>query len=587
MRLNCAAPLNLSKSYGFLSSLTGRRGVSCRPMKNLHEMWRTRSGAFGLILLAALLYWGGEYLRRDLWAPDEARFAYVAREMRETGEWLVPHRHGEYYAHKPPLMFWMINGAATVFTGGEISAFATRLPSLLGGVAALWSVVMLMRLWGRREHDLAAAAVCAATFLFWKQGGWGQIDMLLCGLEMLAVLALFSQDRTPSFPRAFAAYACMGLAILAKGPVGFLVPLGAYVTAKLAAGEKADLRRTHFLWGPLVTLAFPGIWLLLVKLGHPPEGYLQELLFKQNVERAQGEYGHRNPFYYFLLTFPMDALPWSLLLPFAWRAMGATPEDRAFRRRILGWIGFVIFLFSLSPGKRNLYILLVYPAAALLTAAAWARTRGRREEVMAAILSRVPQVLFAVLTLACVASVWLPALARWVSDSTLRRKARYLEQIALIDDMNLVRVAGETMLIFIWLLVLRRVVTRRVGAMWGIAAAWGLCFAAAGALVMPVFNEVKTPRELVPIVADHLPAGQRLHLYQMNGENLTLYTRTIGRVLYMPEEVAAVLKRRPAGLIIFEENKLDQIPADLLARFDPHPFRLGGKRLIAASWPRP
>ena len=556
-------------------------------MPKLRDLWTTPSGAFLLILIAAMVYWGGEYLRRDLWAPDEARFAYVAREMRADGDWLVPHRHGVYYAHKPPLMFWMINGAATVFTGGEINAFTTRFPSLLGGVAALWSAVMLMRLWGRREHDLAAAAVCAATFLFWKQGGWGQIDMLLCGLEMLAVLALFSQDRTPSFPRAFAAYACMGLAILAKGPVGFLVPLGAYVTAKLAAGEKADLRRAHFLWGPLVTLAFPGIWLLLVKLGHPPEGYLQELLFQQNVERAQGEYGHRNPLYYFLLTFPMDALPWSLLLPFAWRAMGATPEDRAFRRRILGWIGFVIFLFSLSPGKRNLYILLVYPAAALLTAAAWARTRGRREEVMAAILSRAPQVLYAALTLVCVASVWLPALARWVSDSTLRRKARYLEQIALIDGMHLVRVTGVMAAVFVLLFFLRRIVTRRAGAAWGIASAWALCFAATGALVMPVLNDVKTPRELVPIVAKHLPAGQRLHLYQMNGENLTLYTHTIGEVLETPDQVAAVLARHPAGVMIFEEKKLDQIPPDLLARLDPHPFRLGGKRIIAASWPRP
>ena len=62
---------------------------------------------------------------------------------------------------------------------------------------------------------------------------------------------------------------------------------------------------------------------------------------------------------------------------------------------------------------------------------------------------------------------------------------------------------------------------------------------------------------------------------------------TIGEVLETPDQVAAVLARHPAGVMIFEEKKLDQIPPDLLARLDLHPFRLGGKRIIAASWPRP
>jgi len=58
----------------------------------------------GVILLAAVL-WGSEYFSRTLWEPDEARYVYVAREMRADSHWLVPHRSGEYYAHKPPLMF--------------------------------------------------------------------------------------------------------------------------------------------------------------------------------------------------------------------------------------------------------------------------------------------------------------------------------------------------------------------------------------------------------------------------------------------------------------------------------------------------
>ncbi len=88
-------------------------------MSTVARLWTRPAGAFAVLFAAALLYWGTEYFSRELWAPDEARFAYVSQEMREGGHWLVPHRNGEYYAHKPPLMFWMINGAATVLAAGR------------------------------------------------------------------------------------------------------------------------------------------------------------------------------------------------------------------------------------------------------------------------------------------------------------------------------------------------------------------------------------------------------------------------------------------------------------------------------------
>ena len=55
----------------------------------------------GIVLLLPSLF------LRDLWKPDEPRYAQVAREMSETGEWIVPHLNGETYAHKPPLVFWI------------------------------------------------------------------------------------------------------------------------------------------------------------------------------------------------------------------------------------------------------------------------------------------------------------------------------------------------------------------------------------------------------------------------------------------------------------------------------------------------
>jgi 4-amino-4-deoxy-L-arabinose transferase-like glycosyltransferase len=554
-------------------------------MSTLVNLWSRPAGAFVLLFAAALLYWGAEYSARELWAPDEARFAYVSQEMREEGHWLVPHRNGESYAHKPPLMFWIINGAATLLAGGEINAFTARFPSLLGAVAALWSVVMLMRLWGRGRDDAAAALLCAATYLFAKQGGWGQIDMLLCGLEMLALLALFSQDARPSFAKALAAYLCMGLAILAKGPVGFLVPLLAYLVAKFAAGEKADLRRWHWVWGPFVTLALPGLWLLLVVQSDPPPGYLDELLFSQNIDRAQGEYGHIEPFYYFLTYFPLDGLPWVALLPFAWSALGGAPEDRALRRRLAGWMILVVVFFSLSPGKRNLYILLVYPALALMVASAWRNFRESRalDEVRKALL-RFPLILLSILLGLFLASPGLPWLAGRIAASSAAWKDKALENLELAQTFPFGSAAAGLVIAILLLVAVRRLTRSQPAAPWRLGLTWAVFFAAIGGVILPVLNDHKTPKELVPLVRDHVPPDGRLYLYRLNGENLALYTGKRGRNLRSHEELTAVLDETPAGLIVFEDRMWNELPQELSRKFTPHPFRLGGKRLIAAHW---
>lgn len=557
-------------------------------MPALARLWSRPIGAFVILFAASLLYWGGEYLARELWAPDEARFAYVSQEMRDEGQWLVPHRNGEYYAHKPPLMFWMINGAATLLAGGEINAFTTRVPSLLGAVAALWSVVMLMRLWGRGRDDAAAALLCAATYLFAKEGGWGQIDMLLCGLEMLALLALFSQDGRPSAAKALAAYLCMGLAILAKGPVGFLVPLLAYLTAKLAAREKTDLRRWHWTWGPLVALALPGLWLLLVSQNQPPAGYLDELLFSQNIDRAQGEYGHREPFYYFLTYFPLDGLPWVALLPFAWSALGSSEEDRVLRRRLAGWMILVVVFFSLSPGKRNLYILLAYPALALLVASGWRNFhKGRALEEVQKALLRIPLILLLILLVLFLASPGLPWLAGRIAASSVSWKEDALENLKLAATFPFLLAVPGLVASLVLLLVVRRFTRARADEPWRLGLTWAVLFATIGGVILPVLNDHKTPKELVPLVNEFVPGGARLYFYRLNGENLALYTGTRGKTLRSHEELGATLAEVTAGLIVFEDRFWNELPPELAARLSPHPFRLGGKQLVAAHWGTP
>ena len=318
-----------------------------------------------VIVLFAIVVWVPGYLRRDLWEPDEARYAYVAQEMRAGNHWFVPHRHGDFYAHKPPLMFWLINVGACL-TGGEIGQLATRLPSLLGVILVLWTVSIIAELWVDRRAAWRAVFITATTLAIWWRAGWGQIDMLLCGLQMAGLCLLFVDDERPTAWRPLVAYCCFGLGILAKGPVGFIIPVGAYVTANLVAGTARNLKRRHWLWGVPVVLLWPAAWLLLAKEAGGSDDFFGELLLEQNASRAAGGFGHIRPFYYYFVYLLIDGLPWILVLPFSvWALRKQMAKTPITLRRAFGWSGFVILFFTLLPTKRSLYILLAYPALAL------------------------------------------------------------------------------------------------------------------------------------------------------------------------------------------------------------------------------
>lgn len=541
-----------------------------------------------LILLLAALLWSGEYMRRDLMAPDEARYALVSQEMRE-GHWLVPFRQGEFYTHKPPLMFWLTN-VGSLLTGGEIGRVAPRLPSFLGAVLALWAATQLAALWFGTPAAWWVLLLLPSSFLFWNKGGFGQIDMLLCGLQMMALYFLFTATGTRSW---LLAYAFMGLGILAKGPVGFLVPLGAYITAMLLSRTPFPRPHWHWAWGTLVALLFPAAWLglviwqeapdgflkdallfpvqwldLVISQGAPdgflkelllfpgawldfvisqgtPNGFLKELLITQNIERAAGNFGgHVRPWHYFIPYYLSDFLPWTFLLPAAWLALGEDSASRQHRRRLLGWILFVIVFFSLSASKRNLYILLVYPANAILIAGALAhwQSLSLRLRQFTALIPLGLLALSAVVMLVAPFSGKLPV-AGW---PLLPAGAGLLAGVILATRQFLNCPQATT-----WLRSL--------------AITLLLIFSWTGAMILPLGNALKTPRELIEPTARLLRPGDRLICYRTHGEIHSLYTGFKGKMIFADADLRSFIETsgQPHHVILVAEADL----ADLQALF--------------------
>ncbi len=536
-------------------------GFINRTVRNLCVEWRLL-----FLVLWVLLLWGGNYALRGYWEPDEPRYVYVAHEMA-AGEWLVPHRNGLPYAHKPPLMFWLINLGESLIP----APFGSRLPSLLGVLLALWAVHGIGLLWRDRLTARRAVVVLSSAWLFWDTCGRGQIDGLLVGLELAALHGLLKNDRDASGQTPWPAFVLMGLAVLAKGPVGLLVPLGVYLTVRFCDKTAPHISLHRLGLGLLVSAAIPIGWLAACWRSGAPAGYLHELLFTQNVSRAAGELGHRNSIFYFVVHAPLAFMPWTLFLPAAW--MMLRKNDPALLRRLAGWVLLVVVFFSIPVSKRNIYVLLALPGMALGIAAAWSEIeKARHCRAIALSLFSLSVVLLFGISLALLfkESYGVP----WIGASAVR----VIKTLPAWPFLVTLAVAAAG---------LRFMAACRSQWLAGYAGALGLMLACVGTFIFPSLNDLKCPDEIRPLAARFIPAEGRLLLYDLYGESLALHAGRMGLRCDDDEQMSAAMQAQRQGLAVF----LKKHAGDLKSRFplldQTGEFRMGSKHYVWAAFGAP
>ena len=160
---------------------------------------------------------------RDLWNPDEPRYAQVGREMMETGEWIVPHLNGGVYTEKPPMYFWLVALASMPF--GDVSAATARFPSAASALfVVLLTYILGTKLLGKREAFVGAAVMATSAQFFWI-GRVGALDILLA-LSILAAISVFFVAYADKRPLLYApGFILLIPGVLSKGPVGVILPL--------------------------------------------------------------------------------------------------------------------------------------------------------------------------------------------------------------------------------------------------------------------------------------------------------------------------------------------------------------------------
>jgi 4-amino-4-deoxy-L-arabinose transferase-like glycosyltransferase len=319
-----------------------------------------------------------------LWDIDEGRNASAALAMRESGDWIKPTFNGELRSHKPALIYWLQVIAYDCF---GVNEFAARLPSALAAILTVLLAYELGRHMFNASTGLISGLILASSTLFCASAHFANPDALLltCTTATLLLVWYGIGSETPSRKWLAAAGITAGLAVLAKGPVGVVLPAAVVGLFLLWSGRWRLLFDRAWIVALLLCALVALPWYVLIAVETKRE-FLSEFLLTHNLDRALNPMeNHSGPPWYYIAVLLVGLVPWSAFLGSAvWYGArsenaygGLTPAAR------LLWCWIVVYLlaFTLAATKLPNYILPVFPPFALLIGRFFDRWRSGALEI--------------------------------------------------------------------------------------------------------------------------------------------------------------------------------------------------------------
>ena len=334
--------------------------------------WQVLVGGVALLAL-----WYVPLVTVPLQEPDEGRYAEIPREMLATGDLVTPHLNGTPYLDKPPLYYWLTAAAMRALGSNEL---ACRFWSATLGLATILLVVAVGSDLRDRRTGVVAGIILASSPLFAFLAHLNTIDMTVTFFITLALACFwFAHDAAPGTARARCWYGIFlgaALAVMTKGLIGIVIPGAVIFLFILLSGRWRALRTVPWLGGTVLFLVVAVPWHIVVAQRNPD--FLSYYFIKHHVMRYATPVARRTePFWYLAAVFLAGSLPWTGLLPTAFRR----PAGRGWREGLTGrphllflacWVVFVVGFFSLSSSKLASYVLPAAPPLALLVALALA-----------------------------------------------------------------------------------------------------------------------------------------------------------------------------------------------------------------------
>jgi 4-amino-4-deoxy-L-arabinose transferase-like glycosyltransferase len=327
--------------------------------------------------------------------------------MLARHDYVTPWFNEQPRFEKPVLLYWLQLPFFALLGPTETAA---RMPSVLAGLAAALAIFALLRDFVSARAGLLGAAVLATSFRFVLYARQGLTDVPVTAAITLALWAMSrAVTREKGRTQAYIAWACVGVAILLKGPVGLFAPLIWSAWACWTGGRQAFLR-TRPLAGLAIASLIAAPWYIAMVAMHGKR-FVDVALGYEIVARYLSDDfpGKERGFLYFWGAWLGDGAPWSLfLVPAFWWGYASRQTLSGGEKSLLQfsavWFFTVLLLFSVSQYKLPHYILPAYPAMAVAIGVfANAAADGR----VARVFWRTPVYLSSIAMIACAVLLWL------------------------------------------------------------------------------------------------------------------------------------------------------------------------------------
>ena len=335
----------------------------------------------GLLLIFYIIFF------HNIWAyalmdVDESRYVQMSKDMFNSKDFLTLYLNGEYFFEKPPLFFWGECLAFAIF--GKITEWTARFPVALYGTITCLVTYWLGRKIISRGYGVVSSLILATSIEFVILSKFAILDILFAACAWLSIAfginVYFCKDKNKKYFW-WLFYIFSGLAVMAKGLPGFVVPFGSIFFVSLYFRKFKDIfKPQYFLVGIFLFLLIILPWHIIMLKMHDPL-FFNEYIIKHHIQRFFGSetINRKQPFYFYVITLLWGFMPWiisslAVLIrklfkwDFSFREIGNAQRFIACNAIIAG---FIFIFFSCSGTKLITYILPIYPTLACLVGYIW------------------------------------------------------------------------------------------------------------------------------------------------------------------------------------------------------------------------